>query len=178
MWELPPNGQGIAALQILNLIEPFDLKTMGHNSAEYLHLLVEAKKIAYEDRARFYADPDFSDVPVAALVSKSYADRRRALFNPQRASFHIPAGDPRLMHGDTIYLTVADKDRNMVSLIQSNYRGFGSGLSPDGLGFIFQDRGELFSLEEGHPNVYEPHKRLFTTTSPAVGNKGGQAVRR
>ena len=174
VWELPPNGQGIAALQILNLIEPFDLKSMGHNSAEYLHLLVEAKKIAYEDRARFYADPDFSDVPVAALVSKSYADRRRALFNPQRASFHIPAGDPRLMHGDTIYLTVADKDRNMVSLIQSNYRGFGSGLSPDGLGFIFQDRGELFSLEEGHPNVYEPHKRPFHTIIPAFVTKDGK----
>ena len=173
VWELPPNGQGIAALQILNLIEPFDLKSMGHNSAAYLHTLIEAKKIAYEDRARFYADMTFADVPVQTLISKKYADERRGLINPKRASRRLDPGDPKLAHGDTVYLTVADQDRNMVSLIQSNYRGFGSGLVPDGLGFVFQDRGELFSLDEGHPNVYEPHKRPFHTIIPAFVTKDG-----
>ena len=174
VWELPPNGQGIAVLQMLNFIEPLDLAGMGHNSADYLHLLIEAKKIAYEDRARFYADMDFADVPVAALISKDYAATRRGSFNPGRALRGLEPGDPKLGQGDTIYLTVADKDRNMVSLIQSNYRGFGSGLVPDGLGFSFQDRGELFSLEEGHPNVYEPHKRPFHTIIPAFVTKDGK----
>ncbi len=174
VWELPPNGQGIAALQILNLIEPLDLSSMGHNSATYLHALIEAKKIAYEDRARYYADPEFFDIPVTELISKSYADTRRKLFNPNRASRELKAGDPKLAHGDTIYLTVADSEHNMVSLIQSNYRGFGSGLVPDGLGFVFQDRGQLFSLEEGHPNVYEPHKRPFHTIIPAFVTKDGK----
>ena len=174
VWELPPNGQGIAALQILNLIESYDLSGMGHNSADYLHTLIEAKKIAYEDRARFYADMAFAEVPVASLISKPYAAVRRKLINPARAARQLDPGDPKLTHGDTIYLTVADKDRNMVSLIQSNYRGFGSGLVPDGLGFVFQDRGELFSLEEGHPNVYEPHKRPFHTIIPAFVTKGGK----
>ena len=174
VWELPPNGQGIAALQILNLLEPYDLAALGHNSAKYLHLLVEAKKIAYEDRARFYADTDFADVPVEALISKAYAAERGKLLHPDHVLRQLDPGDPKLIHGDTIYLTVADKDRNMVSLIQSNYRGFGSGLVPDGLGFVFQDRGELFSLEEGHPNVYEPHKRPFHTIIPAFVTKDGK----
>ena len=174
VWELPPNGQGIAVLQTLNLINTYDLKAMAHNSAEYLHLLIEAKKIAFEDRARFYADMDFADVPVATLISKEYAAKRRTLFDPHRASRELAPGDPKLMHDDTIYLTVADKDRNMVSLIQSNYRGFGSGLVPDGLGFGFQDRGELFTLEEGHPNVYEPHKRPFHTIIPAFVTRDGK----
>ncbi|MBU0641036.1 MAG: gamma-glutamyltransferase [Planctomycetes bacterium] len=180
VWELPPNGQGIAVLQMLNILEPYDLRGMGHNSAEYLHHLIEAKKIAYEDRARYYADPDFSQVPVARLISKDYAALRRNLLDSQKAARRIPAGDiglardeGKLREGDTIYLTVADKDRNMVSLIQSNYRGFGSGLCPDGLGFCLQDRGELFSLEEGHPNVYEPHKRPFHTIIPAFVTKDG-----
>ena len=173
VWEIPPNGQGIAVLQMLNLLEPYDLTSMGHNSAEYLHRLIEAKKIAFEDRAKFYADPEFAKVPVAALISKAYADRRRELLNPKWASQSLEAGDPRLTQGDTIYLTVADKDRNMVSLIQSNYRGFGSGLVPDGLGFVFHDRGELFSLEDGHPNVYAPHKRPFHTIIPGFVTKDG-----
>ncbi len=173
VWELPPNGQGIAALQMLNLLEAYDLRSMRHNSAEYLHHLIEAKKIVYEDRARFYADPDFAHIPLAALISKVYAARRRALFNPKKALRRIDPDDPKLAHGDTIYLTVADKDRNMVSLIQSNYRGFGSGLVPDGLGFVFQDRGQLFSLEPGQPNVYEPHKRPFHTIIPAFVTKDG-----
>ena len=174
LWELPPNGQGIAALQMLNIIEGFDLASMGHNSVEYLHTLIEAKKIVYEDRARFYADMDFQDVPVRELISKPYAARRRALINPLQAARRIDPGDPKLQEGDTIYLTVADKDRNMVSLIQSNYRGFGSGLVPDGLGFVFQDRGQLFSLEDGHPNVYQPHKRPFHTIIPAFITKDGR----
>jgi len=174
VWELPPNGQGIAALQMLAIIEDYDLKGMGHNSADYLHTLVEAKKLAFEDRARFYADPEFADVPVGGLISDAYAAERRKLLDPKKASQTLPAGDPSLNHGDTIYLTVADKDRNMVSLIQSNYRGFGSGLVPDGLGFVFQDRGQLFSLEEGHPNVLEPGKRPFHTIIPAFVTRDGK----
>lgn len=173
VWELPPNGQGIAVLQMLNLIESFDLRSMGHNSTAYLHRLIEAKKLAYEDRARFYADPDFYKVPIEGLISKDYASRRRALIDPKRALRRIEAGDPKLQHGDTVYLTVADKDHNMISLIQSNYRGFGSGLVPDGLGFVFQDRGELFSLQKGHPNVYAPHKRPFHTIIPGFATKDG-----
>ncbi|RME41009.1 MAG: gamma-glutamyltransferase [Planctomycetota bacterium] len=174
VWELPPNGQGIATLQILNLLEPFPLASMGHNSADYLHLLIEAKKIAYEDRARFYADMDFAHVPVKELISKAYAAERIKLYDPRRARRRIEPGDPKLGRGDTVYLTVADKDRNMVSLIQSNYRGFGSGLVPDGLGFVFQDRGQLFSLQEGHPNVYAPHKRPFHTIIPGFVTRDGK----
>ncbi len=174
VWELPPNTQGIAALQMLNILEAYDLTSMGHNSADYLHRLVEAKKIVYEDRARHYADPAFAKIPLDELISKSYADRRRTLLDIRRASGQFDAGDPRLAEGDTIYLTVADKDRNMVSLIQSNYRGFGSGLTPDGLGFVLQDRGELFSLDENHPNVYAPHKRPFHTIIPGFVTRDGK----
>lgn len=188
VWELPPNGQGLAALQILNILEGYNLKSLGHNSAAYLHTLVEAKKLAFDDRARLYADPDFVATPIERLLSKDYAAQRRALINPRRAArkiepSDIPAGKPKrnvqaaheaLREGDTIYLTVADADHNMVSLIQSNYRGFGSGLCPDGLGFGFQDRGAQFSLEEGHPNALEPHKRPFHTIIPAFITKDGQ----
>ena len=174
VWELPPNGQGIAALQMLNLLEAFDLRSMGHNSAAYLHHLVEAKKIAFEDRAKFYADPDFNKIPVAELISKEYAEKRRKLLDPKHASGHLPAGDPKLKRGDTIYLTVADKDRNMISLIQSNFQGFGSGLVPDGLGFSLQDRGALFNLEKGHFNSYAPHKRPFHTIIPAFVTRNGK----
>ena len=174
VWELPPNGQGIAALQILNILEGFDLAAMGRESSQYIHLFVEAKKLAFEDRARFYADMDFADVAVDELVSKSYAERRRALINPGRSARSYPAGDKALEQGDTIYLTTADSDGNMVSLIQSNYRGMGSGMTPAGLGFILQDRGELFSLEDGHPNIYEPGKRPFHTIIPAFVTKDGK----
>jgi len=174
VWELPPNGQGIAVLQMLNILEGYDLASMGHNSADYLHTLVEAKKIVYEDRAKFYADPTMADVPIEGLISKAYAAARRKLIDPARALKQIDAGDPKLSHGDTVYLTVADNDRNMVSLIQSNYRGFGSGLSPTGLGFVFQDRGELFSLTDGHANVYAPHKRPFHTIIPGFVTKDGK----
>ena len=163
VWELPPNGQGIAALQILNLLEAYDLKSMSYDSPEYIHLFTEAKKIAFEDRAKYYADPDFNDIPVEQLISKSYADERRKLMG-DRARRTID--ESKLNHGETIYMTVADKDGNMVSLIQSNYRGMGSGMTPPGLGFILQDRGELFTMEEGHFNVYEPEKRPFHTIIP------------
>jgi len=181
VWELPPNGQGIAALQMLNILEGFDLRAMGHNSPAYLHHMIETKKLAFEDRARYYADMDFARVPVETLISKSYAAERRRLIDPRRAARRVPAGridlsqaDAALREGDTVYLTVADKDRMMVSLIQSNYRGFGSGLCPDGMGFCLQDRGELFSLEEEHPNVYEPHKRPFHTIIPGFVTRDGK----
>ncbi len=167
VWELPPNGQGIAALQILNILEGYDIAAMGFGSPEYLHTFVEAKKLAFEDRARFYADMDFAEVPVAELISKKYAAGRRALIDPERAARVVEAGDASLMEGDTIYLTVADGAGNMVSLIQSNYRGMGSGMTPGELGFILQNRGELFSLADDHANVYAPRKRPFHTIIPA-----------
>lgn len=172
VWELPPNGQGIAVLQMLNILEGFDLAAMGHNSAEYLHHLIETKKIVYEDRAKFYADMDFNDVPVDWLISKDYAEVRRELIDPGRALGTIEAGAPP-EGGDTVYLTVVDDDMNAVSLIQSNYAGFGSGMVPDGLGFSLQDRGALFSLEEGHMNVIEPGKRPFHTIIPGFVTKDG-----
>jgi len=176
VWELPPNGQGIAVLQMLNMLKSFDLESMGHNSAEYLHALVEIKKIVYEDRARFYADPRFARVSIKRLLSDEYAAERLKFFNPDRANRNIPAGDGILEKGDTVYLTVVDKDFNAVSLIQSNYSGFGSGMVPDGLGFCIQDRGQLFSLEEGHPNVIAPGKRPFHTIIPAMVTKNGTPV--
>jgi gamma-glutamyltranspeptidase/glutathione hydrolase len=174
LWELPPNGQGIAALQILNILEGYDLASMGFGSVEHIHYFLEAKKLAFEDRARFYADPDFADIPVKTLISKEYAAARRELISPERASRTVEPGNPALEEGDTIYLTTADADGMMVSLIQSNYRGMGCGLAPDGLGFIFQDRGELFDLEEGRFNTYAPRKRPFHTIIPAFVTRGGE----
>jgi gamma-glutamyltranspeptidase/glutathione hydrolase len=176
VWELPPSGQGIAALQILNILEAYNLKSMGFGSPEYVHVLVEAKKLAFEDRARFYADMDFVDVPVDTLISKDYAARRRALIDLDRAAKNHPAGDDQLESGDTIYLTTADADGNMVSLIQSNYRGMGSGMTPGRLGFVLQDRGEMFSLQEHHANVYAPGKRPFHTIIPAFVTKNGKPI--
>ena len=174
VFELPPNGQGIAALQLLNLLEGYDLKSMGYGSADYIHTLVEAKKVVYEDRAKFYADPDFYDAPVAKLISKEYADERRKLIDPDKAAATYPAGDAMLETGDTIYMTVADSDGNMISLIQSNYGGMGSGMTPGDLGFMLQNRGALFSLQEGHANVFEPGKRPFHTIIPAFVMKDGK----
>ncbi|NNC78352.1 MAG: gamma-glutamyltransferase [Woeseiaceae bacterium] len=176
VYELPPNGQGIAALQILNILEGYDIASMGFGSAEYIHTLVEAKKLAFEDRAKFYADMDFVDVPVDWLVSKQYADQRRALIDPKAAAKSVPAGDDKLDAGDTIYLTVADRDGNMVSLIQSNYRGMGSGMTPGDLGFVLQDRAELFALDENHANVVAPGKRPFHTIIPAFVMKDGKPL--
>jgi gamma-glutamyltranspeptidase/glutathione hydrolase len=174
VWELPPNGQGIAALQILNILELYDIKSMGFGSQEYMHLFTEAKKLAFEDRAKFYADMDFNEIPVDYLISKEYAKERANLINLNRAARSYPAG--KLKDGDTIYLTVADEDGNMISLIQSNFRGMGSGMTPPGLGFILQNRGELFTLEEGHFNSYEPHKRPFHTIIPSFVTKDGKPV--
>ena len=172
VWELPPNGQGIAALQILNIMELFDISSMDHDSAEYVHLFTEVKKLVFEDRAKYYADSEFNKIPVTTLISKDYAQKRSRLLNLDRAANTYPAGK-LLEEGDTIYLTTADKEGNMVSLIQSNYRGMGSGMAPDGLGFVLQDRGEMFSLEEGHFNQFEGGKRPFHTIIPAFVTKGG-----
>ncbi len=174
VWELPPNGQGIAVLQMLNILEGFDLKSMGHNTAEYLHVLIETKKIVFEDRAAYYADPEFADVPIAALISKKYAAHRRRLIDLNRARLEVPLEDPRLVVSDTIYMTVVDKDRNCVSYIQSNYYGFGSGIVPDGLGFCLQNRGALFALDPKHPNCLQPHKRPFHTIIPAFVTREGK----
>jgi gamma-glutamyltranspeptidase / glutathione hydrolase len=198
VFELPPNGQGIAALQMLNILEGFDLRAMGRNSPETLHTMVEAKKIAWADRAKFYADPAFSKIPLAGLLSKSYAAERRRLIDPNHAAKKIEAGSPKngidappprsaetsargrsgsssvIDDGDTIYLCAADDEGNMVSLIQSNYRGMGSGIVVPGLGFMFQDRGELFSIDPAHANVYAPGKRPFHTIIPGFVMKDGK----
>lgn len=172
VWEIPPNGQGIAALQILNLLEGYDIAEMGFGSEAYIHTFTEAKKLAFEDRAKYYADMDFAQVPVQQLIYKAYAEERRKLINPDRAARRI--NESKLRDGDTIYLTVADENGNMVSLIQSNYRGMGSGMTPPGLGFVLQDRGELFSLDENHMNAYQPGKRPFHTIIPAFITKDGK----
>jgi len=176
VWELPPNTQGIAVLEMLRILEGFDLARLGHNSVEALHLMIEAKKLAYEDRARFYADPNFYDPPLDVLLSAKYADRQRKRIDPDRAGSEFPPEEPRLSRGDTVYLTVVDADRNAVSFIQSIYHGFGSGIVSPGLGFALQNRGALFSLDPKHANTLEPHKRPFNTIIPAFVTKNGQPV--
>jgi gamma-glutamyltranspeptidase/glutathione hydrolase len=171
VWELPPPGQGIAVLQMLNLLEGYEVKKMGADSADWWHLFLEAKKLTYADRARYYADPDFVKTPVKELISKPYAAERRKRIDANKARMRIVAGDPKLEHGDTVYLCVVDKDRNCVSLIQSNYNGFGSGLVPGDLGFALQNRGCLFALDAAHANRLEPHKRPFHTIIPALVTK-------
>ncbi|HLJ09726.1 MAG TPA: gamma-glutamyltransferase [Planctomycetaceae bacterium] len=173
VWELPPNGQGIAVLEMLNILEAYDLRTMGPTNPEYLHLFIEAKKLAFADRAKFYSDPDFASLPVKELISKDYAARQRARIDPDHAAVDVPAGSPLLAHGDTIYLTVVDKDRNCCSFIQSLYFGFGSQVVPGDLGFALQNRGCLFALDEHHLNRLEPHKRPFHTTIPGFVTKDG-----
>ncbi len=172
VWELPPNGQGIAALQILNILEGLDIAGMGFGSTEYIHVFTEAKKLAFEDRAKFYADPLFAKAPVSQLISKRYAAERRKQINQQRAARIYNAGITEA--GNTVYLTVADREGNMVSLIQSNYRGMGSGMCPTGLGFVLQNRGEMFSLAPGHANVYAPGKRPFHTLMPGFITKNNR----
>jgi len=198
VFELPPNGQGIAALQILNILEGFDLRSMGRNSPETLHAMIEAKKIAWADRAKFYADPDFAKIPLGGLLSKGYAAGRRKLIDPNHAAKSVEAGNPEsgagapsrrsagssargragsssaIDDGDTIYMCTADDEGNMVSLIQSNYRGMGSGIVVPGLGFMFQDRGELFSMDPTHANGYAPGKRPFHTIIPGFVMKDGK----
>ena len=173
VWELPPNGQGTAALQMLNILEPYDIRSMGFGSAEYLHVLTEAKKLAYEDRAKFYADPEFNQLPTEELISKEYAAERRKLISMDEAADAYPAGE--IESGNTTYLTVADKDGNMVSLIQSIYAVFASGMVPDGLGFVLQNRGQMFNVKDAdHFNVLEPGKRPFHTIIPAFITKDGK----
>jgi gamma-glutamyltranspeptidase/glutathione hydrolase len=173
VWELPPNGQGIAALQILNVLELYDLESMGRDSAEFVHTVVEAKKLAFADRAKFYADPDFNQIPVDWLISKEYAKKRQKLIDPNAAAKRVDAGKHE---GDTIYLTVADSQGNMVSLIQSNYRGMGSGMIPTDLGFVLQNRGEMFSLDKNHFNALEPGKRPFHTIIPAFVTRNNKPL--
>jgi gamma-glutamyltranspeptidase/glutathione hydrolase len=173
VWELPPNGQGIAALQILNVLELYDIEGMQRDSAEFVHTFVEAKKLAFEDRAKFYADPDFYEIPTDWLISKEYAKQRQQLISPNIAAQRIDAGKNE---GDTIYLTVADSQGNMVSLIQSNYRGMGSGMIPTDLGFVLQNRGEMFALQEGHFNQYAPGKRPFHTIIPAFVTRNNEPL--
>ena len=173
VYELPPNSQGIAALQMLTILEGFDLAQWGYNSADALQLLIEAKKLAFEDRAKFYADPAFAKIPLQGLLSKTCAAARRKLIGP-RAAKTYDSGHHALRDGDTIYLCTADAEGNRVSLIQSNYRGMGSGIVVPGLGFAFQDRGEMFPLEPGHANIYAPGKRPFQTIIPGFVLKDGQ----
>ncbi|EAR15905.1 gamma-glutamyltransferase [Robiginitalea biformata] len=177
IWELPPNGQGTAALQMLNILEGFDIASMGFGSTDYLHVLTEAKKLAYEDRAKFYSDPEFNDIPLEELLSDAYADQRRSLIDMDRAADSYPAGDMEIEAGNTTYLTVADEDGNMVSLIQSIYSEFASGMVPDGLGFVLQNRGQMFNVQDpGHANALEPGKRPFHTIIPAFITKDGRPV--
>lgn len=171
VWQLPPNGQGLAVLQMLNILEGYDLASHGFGSVAHLHALIEAKKLAYEDRAKFYADPAFAAIPLDVLISKTYAAERRALIDPTRAGRQYAPGV--LQHGDTIYLCTADKDGMMVSLIQSNFAGFGSGVCDPELGFGFQNRGASFTFEEGHANAYEPGKRPFHTIIPGFVTENG-----
>lgn len=174
VWQLPPNGQGIAVLQMLNVLEAYDLKKMGPFSPDYLHLFIEAKKLAYADRARFYSDPDFAQLPVTQLISKAYAVEQRKRVDPDKAAKDVPAGNPMIGQGDTIYLTVVDKDRNCCSFIQSNFHGFGSYVVPGDVGFALQNRGALFALDENHLNRLEPHKRPFHTIIPGFVTKDGK----
>ena len=169
VWELPPNGQGIAALQILNILENYDIQKMGLFSSDYIHHFVEAKKLAFEDRAKYYADPNFNKIDISYLISKDYAHKRMQLIDSKKSMLSVDAGV--LKDGDTIYLTTADKYGNMVSLIQSNYRGMGSGMVPPNTGFMLQDRGELFSLDVNHANALEGGKRPFHTIIPAFITK-------
>ncbi len=174
VFELPPNGQGVAALQMLAILGGYDLARLGHNSADTLHLMIEAKKLAFEDRAKFYADPDFAKAPIAGLISQDYAAARRRLIDPAHAALAYDAGHPPLNAGDTIYLCTADAEGNMVSLIQSNYMNLGSLIAAPGLGFGLQDRGAMFVMHDpAHANAYAPGKRPFHTIIPGFVMKDG-----
>ncbi len=184
VYEFPPNSQGITALEMLNIIEGFDLKSLGYQTADYLHILLEAKKLAFADRDRYISDPDFVDVPVERLLSKEYAEQQRARINPRRAAASIAAGLEK--GGDTMYLCVADREGNVVSLIQSLYNGFGSGVVGGDTGVMLHNRGTYFSLDPQHVNYLQPGKRTMHTLTPAmvlregepfmaVGSMGGDA---
>jgi len=176
VYELPPNGQGIAALMMLNLLEHAPIGSYGHNSAEALHTLIEAKKLAYADMARHVCDPAFHQVPVAALLSKAYGAQRAREIDPARANPAVSAGTLPTKGGDTTYLSVVDRDGNMVSLIQSIFATFGSGLVPEGAGFVLQSRGGLFTLDPSHPNALAPRKRPLHTIIPGFMTGGDVKV--
>ena len=173
VYAMAANTQGLATLQMLNILENFDLREMGFQSTASVHTQIEAKRLAYEDRARYYADPHFAKIPIEWLNSKDYAKQRAKLIKPDSILTPIYPGQAP-SHGDTTYFTVADSDGMMISQIQSNFRGMGSGLVADGLGFMFQDRGQLFSLKDGHPNIYAPGKRPFQTIIPGFACKDGK----
>ncbi len=172
VYGMPANTQGLATLQMLNILEQFDLRGFGFQSTQSVHVQAEAKRLAFEDRARYYADPHFARIPIDWLNSKDYAKERAKLIQMDKVLDHVYPGQAP-GHGDTTYFTTADKDGMMVSMIQSNFRGMGSGLVADGLGFMFQDRGQLFSLKDGHPNIYAPGKRPFQTIIPGFASKDG-----
>jgi gamma-glutamyltranspeptidase / glutathione hydrolase len=178
VYELPPNGQGIAALEMLNIMEQFPLRDMGHNSARALHTLIEAKKLAYADMIRYDADPRFAKIPVTGLTSKEFAAARAKLIDPARANCNVQAGTPPGTDHGTTYLSVIDKDGNMVSLIQSNFAtvGFGSGLAVGGAGFVLQNRGGLFTLDKTSPNVLAGHKRPVHTIIPAFMERSATRI--
>jgi len=177
VYEIPPNGQGIAALEMLNILETFPLAQMGHNSADALHAMIEAKKLAYADLQRYVADQKFSKVPVAGMLSKEYASERAKLIDMTKANCNVSPGEPGFStKGDTTYLTVVDKDGNMVSLIQSNYESFGSGIVADGTGFALQNRGALFSLDAKSPNALAGRKRPLHTIIPGFMERGDERI--
>jgi gamma-glutamyltranspeptidase/glutathione hydrolase len=176
VYELPPNGQGIAVLQMLNLLERYPLSSMDPRSADAFHYKIEAQKLAYADLQRWVGDPKFSKQPVAELISKPYADKRAELIKPDKAACQQPAGNPLPSTGDTIYLSTVDKDGMVVSLIQSIYLSWGSGIVVDDFGFHLHNRGGLFVLDDGHPNRLEPRKRPFHTIIPAYMEKGNEHV--
>lgn len=172
IYELPPNGQGLTALEMLNILEGYDIATLGHNTSPYLHLLIEAKKRAFEDRNRFIADPQFEPIPVEELLSKDYAQRIRETIDWERASSNpTPPALPR--PSETVYVTAVDKDRNAVSFISSLFMHFGSGIIVEGTGIVLQNRGKSFCLDPTHPNRLEPHKRPMHTLIPGMVFKDG-----
>jgi gamma-glutamyltranspeptidase/glutathione hydrolase len=172
VWEMPPNNQGIAALEMLRILEPYDLKALGHNSAAYLHLLIEAKKLAYADLTRYVGDADHLTLTPAQMLSDAFIDERRSHIDPAKAASRVGPG-PERTGGETVYLTVADREGNMVSFINSNFDEFGSGIVVPGTGFVLHDRGAGFSMTEGLPNTVAPGKRPFHTLIPAFITKPG-----
>lgn len=173
IYECPPNGQGLIVLLALNILKGFDLGSLGHNSAEYLHLLIEAIKLAFADGDQYIADPDFADIPLQGLLSRAYAEKRRRLIS-DRAILVPAAGIPE--DGDTIYLAVTDSEGNSVSFINSLYNAFGSGVVVEGTGICLQNRGTLFSLASGHRNCIAPHKRPYHTIIPGMVFKSGRLL--
>ncbi len=176
VYELPPNGQGLSVLQMLNILEGFDLAALGRNNADFWHLLIETKKLVYEDRAKFYADKNFASVPINGLLSKNYAAQRRQLIDMKRAMASVAPGSLPIEKGNTTYITVADANGYMVSMIQSVYGLMGSGLVAEDTGFVLQNRGAQFSVEGDHRNRYQPNKRPFHTIIPAFVTKDGEPI--